>query len=271
MSPVNTQTYQQIGIGPSNASGLEYSTSGAFSPIDFALSGPVRGEAHIDFAQTGRSDSHGGFTHLFNNSPILSPTDVHHNHRKPIDHHENADQRDRYAHGGPNVAVQPRNQQYSVDSALRSQSQNNNRETMSQREDYHQHQPLKSSLKYSKPACLQSSAHGNLGTSVLGRTHQSMTMNNRSMRNFNSEQEDLHLRLDKLTKKFIEKHKDKDSFKDTYFDEEIFQEVLDSKNYFKFSLDMLKYILHTANQPKKKVETKKPATGFGNLSGIGRR
>lgn len=132
-----------------------------------------------------------------------------------------------------------------------------------------QQQPLKSSLKYSRPACLQSSSPQALHQSMMGRTHQSLLgagLHNRSMR-IHGDHDDLKLKLDKLTAKFLEKHKEKDSFKDTFFDDEIFAEVLDSRNYFKLSLDLLKYVLHSGNQPKKRVETKKPgASGYGSLS-----
>lgn len=112
---------------------------------------------------------------------------------------------------------------------------------------------LKSSMKYSKPPCLQNTSA--LGLSMTGKAHMSMVAPNRTMLG-HGDHDDLKLKLERLSQKFLEKNKEKDAFKDTFFDEEIFGEELRAKNYFKLSLDLLKYALHSANQPKKKVEKK---------------
>ena len=120
-------------------------------------------------------------------------------------------------------------------------------------------QSLKSSLKYSKPVCLQ-----NMPSMHQSRLQQSMvgtTALNRSVRG-GADPDDLNLKLDKLTAKFLDKNREKDAFKDVYFDEEIFKEILASKNYFKLSLELLKYTLHSANLPKKKVEKQAKGAGF---------
>lgn len=119
---------------------------------------------------------------------------------------------------------------------------------------------LKSSSKYSKPPILQTAALGN----STYKAHQSIGgigMNSRSMR-YNPDHDDLRLKLEKLVGKFVEKNGEKDSFRDTFFDQEIFKEIVDSKNYFKLSLDLLKYVLHSGNQAKKKAPAKK-AGGLG--------
>jgi hypothetical protein len=121
---------------------------------------------------------------------------------------------------------------------------------------------LKSSSKYSKPPILQNTSALGLGSSGM-RAHQSFGgANNRSMR-MNPDHDDLKLKLDKLVANFLAKNGEKDSFKDTFFDQEIFQEIVDSKNYFKLSLDLLKYVLHSGNQPKKKKDDGKKKTGYG--------
>ena len=120
---------------------------------------------------------------------------------------------------------------------------------------------LKSSLKYSKPPCLQNTSA--LGLSMTGKNQMSMVApNNRTML-LGGDHDDLKLKLDRLCHKFLEKNKDKDAFKDTFFDEEIFAEELRAKNYFKLSLDLLKFALHSANQPKKKKEEKKAGYSLG--------
>ena len=121
---------------------------------------------------------------------------------------------------------------------------------------------LKSSSKYSKPPILQNTSAFGLGSSGM-RGHQSLGgANNRSMR-ANPDHDDLKLKLDKLVANFVTKNGEKDAFKDTFFDQEIFQEIVDSKNYFKLSLDLLKYVLHSGNQPKKKKDDGKKKAGYG--------
>lgn len=124
---------------------------------------------------------------------------------------------------------------------------------------------LKSSMKYSKPPCLQNTSA--LGMSMTGRPGASFALQNRTGQTMIlGDHDDLKLKLDHLAQKFLEKHREKDAFKDTFFDEEIFAEEMKTRNYFKLSLDLLKYALHSANQPKKKKEEKK-AGGFA----MGRR
>ena len=121
---------------------------------------------------------------------------------------------------------------------------------------------LKSSSKYSKPPILQNTSALGLGSSGM-RGHQSFGgANNRSMR-MNPDHDDLKLKLDKLVANFLTKNGEKDAFKDTFFDQDIFKEIVNSKNYFKLSLDLLKYVLHSGNQPKKKKDDGKKKTGYG--------
>ena len=122
---------------------------------------------------------------------------------------------------------------------------------------------LKSSLKYSKPPCLQNTSA--LGLSMTGKNQMSMVApNNRTML-LGGDHDDLKLKLDRLCHKFLEKNKDKDAFKDTFFDEEIFAEELRAKNYFKLSLDLMKYVLHTGNVAKPKVVKKKEGSSLHSL------
>ena len=119
---------------------------------------------------------------------------------------------------------------------------------------------LKSSMKYSKPPCLQNTSA--LGMSMTGKQHMSLAaINNRTV-HVHGDHDDLRLKLEKLSQKFLDKHKEKDAFRDTFFDEEIYGEELKARNYFKVSLDLLKYALHSANQPKKKAVDAKKAGGL---------
>lgn len=119
---------------------------------------------------------------------------------------------------------------------------------------------LKSSMKYSKPPCLQNTSML-LNNSMLKNTNLS---HNRSV-HVSGDHDDLKLKLDKLCEKFLEANKEKNAFKDTFFDEDIYQEILASKNYFKLSLDLMKYVLHSGNQ-KKKLVPKKNTTSLGMFS-----
>ena len=119
---------------------------------------------------------------------------------------------------------------------------------------------LKSSMKYSKPPCLQNTSA--MGLSMTGKAHASMVAPNRTALGY-GDHDDLKLKLERLAQKFLEKNKEKDGFKDTFFDEEIFDEELKARNYFKLSLDLLKYALHSANLPKKKKEEKKAGSSLG--------
>jgi hypothetical protein len=121
---------------------------------------------------------------------------------------------------------------------------------------------LKSSSKYSKPPILQNTSAFGLGSSGMRGQQSFGGANNRSMR-ANPDHDDLKLKLDKLVANFVTKNGEKDAFKDTFFDQEIFQEIVDSKNYFKLSLDLLKYVLHSGNQPKKKKDDGKKKAGYG--------
>ena len=126
---------------------------------------------------------------------------------------------------------------------------------------------VKSSMKYSKPAILQggSPAGANLGGSFVRANQSTGHALNRSVR-IHHDHDDLQLKLEKLTEKFLAAHKEKDAFKDTFYDEEIFREIKDGKNYFKLSLDLMKYVLHSGNQPKrKKEETKKTGVNIFEL------
>ena len=266
MAPHIQNVYGDIKTGQfdtlNGPSPIYYNTSSRF---DFQTGGV----GHIDFAQrqAAGTDTPGGFSHLFGSqTPTGSPP--HDAYLKSLAYHAVASN----SSSSPAFHLQGRKTDTEGTSNL-----NNNRETMRSNEStgnrvgFNQTQstPLKSSLKYSKPACLQSVTPHHLQQSMMGKTHQSMFaggLHGKSMR-IHGDHDDLKLKLDKLTAKFLEKHKDKDSFKDTFFDEEIFAEVLDSKNYFKLSLDLMKYVLHSGNLPKKKVEGKKTGvTGLNSLT-----
>src|SRR3990167_189779 len=127
---------------------------------------------------------------------------------------------------------------------------------------------LKSSMKYSKPLILQNASIV-AGTANQSRMYQSGlngTMNANNKTTIGGDHDDLKLKLDKLMAKFAEESKDKNAFKDTFFDTEILAEIVASKNYFKLSLDLMKYVLHSGNVPKPKVEKKKTDTLGGLYS-----
>ena len=127
------------------------------------------------------------------------------------------------------------------------------------------HGGLKSSMKYAKPPCLQNTSAFALSMTGRNNTTGGIIGTNKSV-HMHGDHDDLKLKLDKLSATFLEKNKEKDAFKDTFFDEEIFGEELRARNYFKLSLDLLKYALHSANQPKKKKDDKKAgASSFGGL------
>lgn len=126
---------------------------------------------------------------------------------------------------------------------------------------------LKNSMKYSKPACLQNQQPRILGGSFLGRTNQSLlnatsnTVGGLPIEDHN----DNKLKLKALSKKFLDVNKEKNPFKDTFLDEEIFNEILASKNYFKLSLELLKYTLHSGNN-RTKVSKKNPRSASAGLA-----
>lgn len=122
---------------------------------------------------------------------------------------------------------------------------------------------LKSSMKYNKPPCLQNTSA--LGISMTGRPYMSgVGFQGQGVVGSQGlvDHDDLKLKLDKLSAIFLERNREKDAFKDTFFDEESYGEEMRTRNYFKVSLDLLKYALHSANQPKKKKDDKK-AGGLG--------
>jgi hypothetical protein len=129
------------------------------------------------------------------------------------------------------------------------------------RENSRLHGNLKSSMKYSKPPCLQNTSAFAISMTGRHNTTAGLHGTNRSVA-IHGDHDDLKLKLDKLSAIFLEKNKEKDAFKDTFFDAEIYDEEMKARNYFKLSLDLLKYALHSANLPKKKKEEKKGA-GMG--------
>ena len=160
--------------------------------------------------------------------------------------------RDRYEPGGPMSTVR-----HGIDERQR--------EGDDTRDNSRQHGGLKSSMKYAKPPCLQNTSAFALSMTGRNNTTGGIIGTNKSV-HMHGDHDDLKLKLDKLSTTFLEKNKGKDAFKDTFFDEEIFGEELRARNYFKLSLDLLKYALHSANQPKKKKDDKKAgASSFGGL------
>ena len=125
---------------------------------------------------------------------------------------------------------------------------------------------LKSSMKYSKPLILQN-ASVVAGTANQSRMYQSGLNGtlNKTAAAIGGDHDDLKLKLDKLLAKFTEENKDKNAFKDTFFDQDILGEIVASKNYFKLSLDLMKYVLHTGNVAKPKVVKKKEGSSLYSL------
>lgn len=129
------------------------------------------------------------------------------------------------------------------------------------RENSRLHGNLKSSMKYSKPPCLQNTS--TFGLSITGRHNTTAGAHGTNHTvHMHGDHDDLRLKLDKVAAIFLEKNKEKDAFRDTFFDTEVYDEELRARNYFKLSLDLLKYSLHSANQPKKKVEKKAGGVGM---------
>lgn len=126
--------------------------------------------------------------------------------------------------------------------------------------DYRTQGGLKSSMKYSKPPCLQNTSV--MGLSVTGKPLGTTLHQTRIAMPGGGDHDDLRLKLERLAAKFLEKHGAKDAFKDTFIDAEIFDEELNSQNYFKLSLDLLKYAVHSANQPKKRAPEGKRVTSI---------
>ena len=71
----------------------------------------------------------------------------------------------------------------------------------------------------------------------------------------------------KLVKAFEDKFKENNAFTDTFIDPEVFRKTMNSEDYLRVSVDLLKYIMHTSFNAKKPVDKKKPGGGmFGGSS-----
>ena len=69
-------------------------------------------------------------------------------------------------------------------------------------------------------------------------------------------------KYNKLESAFKGKFKENNAFIDTFTDEKIYDKTPNSEDYLRISVDLLKYIMHTSNRPKKVVEKKKPGMGM---------
>lgn len=113
--------------------------------------------------------------------------------------------------------------------------------------------PPKNSGKYSKPQYLVGDP--------LNTTGRTAALRGGLMDDHNDHQ----MKLDKLSAKFLEVNREKDAFKDTFFDEEIFGEILKSKQFFKLALSLMKYTMHSTNtRAKKQLAAKKGTTSAFN-------
>ena len=73
-------------------------------------------------------------------------------------------------------------------------------------------------------------------------------------------EDDIH-KYHKLIDAFQAKFKGNSAFNDTFIDEEVYRKTLESEDYLRISVDLLKYIMHSTNI-KKKVEPEKKGSGL---------
>ena len=70
-------------------------------------------------------------------------------------------------------------------------------------------------------------------------------------------------KYNKLVAAFREKYRENNGFNDTFIDEEVYMKTMQSEDYLRISVDLLKYIMHTSFNVKKKDDGKKPGVGVG--------
>ena len=110
----------------------------------------------------------------------------------------------------------------------------------------HSHRSMRRSAKYSNPLAAGSEA-----------AHHNQTIGGTAIMATSSMAESKEEMLMILLEKFKGKHGEKDAFKDTFYDIESLNEIVNSKNYFKLSLHLLKHVLHTSNTRVKAAPVKK--------------
>lgn len=77
-------------------------------------------------------------------------------------------------------------------------------------------------------------------------------------------EDDIH-KFRKLVEAFRLKFGENNAFQDTFIDSQIYEKTMNSEDYLRISVDLMKYILHSSFNLKKKEDQKSKSKVYGGM------